>query len=154
MSRLGLAPAPWAVLGGWAPDGSPGHKVRSGAPAQAPHPQASRQVAPHPLVAGVLSGHPRPRLQVVGSSPSPSPCFSGHRLNLRDLAAVEKQHFPNCISVAACFPKPQAGWAAGGTSRWGTHGRGWDCVLSLFCPFLTENPFQWHNPERPSTPIS
>ena len=61
-----------------------------------------------------------------------------------------KQHFPNCISVAACFSLVTNWWGcgevqAGGGAMWQEVG----VVFSCFCPFLADRLFQWQNPRAP-----
>ena len=74
----------------------------------------------------------------------------GHRVNPEDLAVFVKQHFPNCISVAACFSLVTSWWGCGGAqagreATWQEVG----VVFSCFCPSLANRLFRWQNPRAP-----
>ena len=77
-------------------------------------------------------------------------CSPGHRVNPEDLAVFVKQHFPNRISVAACFSLVTSWWGRGQAQA----GRGavWQevgLVFSCLCPLLADRLFQRQNPRAP-----
>lgn len=79
----------------------------------------------------------------------PVRCSLGHGVNPEDLAVFVKQHFPNRISVAACFSLV-INWGRGEAQA----GRGetWrevGVVFSCFCPFLADRLFRRQNTRAP-----